>query len=80
MNNQSVPNPRPSMAHSPKTAGHGSHGWMMMICCIPMIAIAIVLVAAGVASPGFLVAAAGCTVMLAMMMRAMDHGGGHDHT
>jgi hypothetical protein len=55
--------------------GHGGHGWMMIACCIPMIVIAIALVATGVASPGFLFAAAACTAMMALMMRGMDHGG-----
>jgi hypothetical protein len=34
--------------------GHGGHGWMMMICCVPMLVIAIVLVATGVASSSFI--------------------------
>jgi hypothetical protein len=59
-----------------KAAGHGGHSWMMIACCIPMIVIAIALVATGVASPGFLLAAAACTAMMALMMRGMDHGGG----
>jgi hypothetical protein len=58
---------------------HGGHGhWMMIACCIPMLAIAIILVATGVASPGFLFVAIMCTVMMAMMMRGMSSGtGGH---
>jgi hypothetical protein len=55
--------------------GHGGHGWMMIACCIPMLAIAGVLVATGVASPVFLVVAVGCTLMMALMMRGMGHGG-----
>ncbi len=55
--------------------GHGRHGWMMIACCIPMIVIAITLVATGVANPGFLFVAVACTAMMAMMMFAMDHGG-----
>ena len=46
---------------------------MMMICCIPMIVIAVALVATGAASPGFLFAAVLCTAMMALMMRGMDH-------
>ncbi len=57
-------------------AGHGGHGWLMMLCCIPMLAIAVALVAAGAVSPGFLFLAVMCTVMMAMMMRAI--GGGSD--
>ena len=48
---------------------------MMMICCIPMIIIAVVLVATGAASPSFLFAAFLCTAMMALMMRGMNHGG-----
>lgn len=60
--------------------GHGGHGWMMIACCIPMLVIAVVLVATGVASAGFLVAAVGCTLMMALMMGGMGHGGGHDRS
>ena len=59
-------------------AGHGAHGWLMVACCVPMLAIALALVVAGIAGPGFVVAAIGCTAMMALMMRGMDHGGsGH---
>lgn len=51
------------------------HGWMMIACCIPMLVIAIALVATGAASPGFLLLAIGCTVMMALMMRGMSRGG-----
>jgi cytosine/uracil/thiamine/allantoin permease len=53
---------------------HG-HSWMMVACCIPMLVIAIVLVATGIAGVGFIFIAVICTVMMAMMMGAMDHGG-----
>lgn len=59
-------------------AGHGKHGWMMIACCIPMLAIAGVLVATGVLSVGFLLLAVGCTAMMALMMRGTGHGGGDD--
>jgi hypothetical protein len=52
----------------------GMHGWMMIACCVPMLVIAIVLVATGVVDSGFLFAAVACTVMMAMMMRGMSHG------
>lgn len=56
---------------------HGGHGLMMMICCIPMILIAVLLVASGIAGSGALLWALGCVAMMAVMMFAM--GGGHDH-
>ncbi len=55
----------------------GGHGFMMIACCIPMLAIAGVLVATGVANPGFLFVAVACTVMMATMMRGM-HGASRD--
>ncbi len=58
--------------------GHAGHGWMMIACCIPMIVIAVALVASGVASPGFLFVALACTAMMALMMQGMDHGDAAD--
>jgi drug/metabolite transporter (DMT)-like permease len=52
------------------------HNWMMVACCVPMLVIAIALVATGVASPGFLLVAIMCTVMMAAMMGGMSQGGG----
>ena len=56
-----------------RASGRHRHGWLMIACCVPMIAIAIALVAIGVVSPGFLLVALGCTAMMALMMRGM-HG------
>ena len=57
--------------------GHGGHKWMMMACCVPMLVIAIALVASGTAGVGTIVVALGCTLMMALMMRGMGgHGGG----
>ena len=59
--------------------GHGGHSWLMIACCIPMIVIAVALVVTGVAPAGLVFAAIACTVMMALMMRGMDHGGeAHD--
>ena len=56
--------------------GHGGHSrWMMIACCVPMLAIAVVIAASG-AGFGFLVVAIGCTLMMALMMGGMPHGGG----
>ena len=54
---------------------HAGHGWMMIACCIPMLVIAVALVATGVVGAGFIVFAVMCTLMMALMMRGM-HGGG----
>ena len=51
--------------------GHGGQGWMMIACCIPMLVIAIALVAAGAISVSWLFAALMCTAMMALMMRGM---------
>jgi hypothetical protein len=56
---------------------HAGHGWMMIVCCIPMLIIAAALVAAGVVGVGFIFAAVMCTAMMAIMMRAMGHGQSH---
>jgi hypothetical protein len=54
--------------------GSHRHGWMMIPCCIPMLVVAVALVAAGVVSPGFLVVAIGCTVIMALMMAGLSRG------
>lgn len=56
---------------------HGGHRLMMMICCVPMLLIAVTLVATGVAGSGIVAAAVLCTAMMAAMMFMMP--GGHDH-
>ena len=58
--------------------GHGGHGLMMIVCCIPMLAIAGLLFLTGVAGSGIIVTALLCTAMMAAMMFAMPGGhGGH---
>ncbi len=59
--------------------GHGGHGLMMLICCIPMLLIAVGLIVTGVAGAGVLVPAILCTLMMALMMRAMPGGGHGNH-
>lgn len=44
----------------------------MVACCIPMLVIAVVLVATGVANGGFIFAAIMCTAMMWMMMRGVS--------
>lgn len=64
----------------PAGADHGPHsghsGWMMMICCVPMLLIAGALVVTGVAGAGTVIFVIGCTLMMYLMMRGMDHGTG----
>lgn len=60
----------------PKNRGRGHGRWMMIACCIPMLAVAIVLVATGVVGYVFIVVAVGCMLMMAFMMRGMPRGGG----
>lgn len=59
-----------------RAAGHAGHGWMMIACCIPMITIAVALVATGVVGVGFIFGALVCTALMALMMRGMSHGDG----
>lgn len=63
--------PTPGPAQQPR---HGGHGWMMIACCIPMLVIAVALVASGTVGIGWLFAALMCTAMMAMMMRGMHNG------
>jgi uncharacterized membrane protein YiaA len=44
---------------------------MMIACCIPMLVIAVALVATGVVNAGFLLFAIGCTAMMFAMMFLM---------
>lgn len=62
---------KPTEPHDHKD-GHGSHNWMMIACCVPMLVIAIVLVATGVAGAGAIFVAIMCTAMMWMMMRGMS--------
>ncbi len=68
---------RPS-ASQPGTGHRGGHSWMMIVCCIPMLVIALALVATGVVSAGFLFFAVGCTAMMLVMMRMMGGMGGRN--
>lgn len=65
--------------HNENGPGKRGHSWMMIACCIPMLVIAVTLVATGVAGAGFIFAAILCTVMMALMMGGMmgrGHGDG----
>ena len=56
---------------------HSGHRWMMLICCVPMIAIVLLLIVSGAAGSGALLWALGCVAMMAAMMFMMP--GGHSH-
>jgi hypothetical protein len=47
---------------------HARHGWMMIVCCFPVLIIAGALVATGVVSASFLFAAIACFAMMVAMM------------
>lgn len=68
-----APELRPDDEDGNEGGGGHSH-WMMLACCVPMIAVAIGLVVAGVVSAGFLIVAIGCLAMMAMMMLMMKGG------
>ncbi len=65
-------------APTPRRQKPGGHGWMMMLCCVPMLIIAVALVATGAVSTSFLLYAVGCMAMMALMMRAMSGSDPHD--
>lgn len=61
--------------HGDAQGGHSGHGWMMIACCVPMLVIAIVLVATGVVGAGFILIALICTAIMALIMGGMIRGG-----
>ena len=63
------PKPGPDDGH------RRNHGWVMMLCCVPMVIIAVALVVTGVASAGFLFTAVLCVGMMAVKIRGMYHSG-----
>ena len=52
----------------------GGHRWLMIACCMPMFAVAIVLAATGVIGSGFILVALLCAAMMALMHAGMSHG------
>ena len=66
----------PETTRQQRKHGDAGHGWLMIACCIPMLAIAVALVAAGVVGVGFILVALVCTAMMAVMMRGMSHEDG----
>ena len=56
--------------------GRSRHRWMMIACCIPMLVVAVALIASGTVGIGSLVFALACLGMMAVMMFSM---GGQRH-
>lgn len=67
--------PRTQVEHQAQDhpTGHGSHHLLMMLGCIPMVAIVLVLVASGSATTATLLLPIACMVMMAFMM-SNGHG------
>ena len=61
----------------PGAGGHSRHRWMMIACCIPMLVVAVALIASGTVGIGGIVFALACVGMMAAMMFSM--GGEHRH-
>ncbi len=76
MTNGTAPNRKPATVTPDPTAPRGGHGWLMT-CCVPMVAIAVALVATGAVSSSFLLLAGFCVGMMFMMMRIVNHGATH---
>ncbi len=68
-------NQLPTNVPEDHNSGHSGHGWLMVVCCLPMLAIAVVLAATHVVSIAFLLYAVLCTAMMGGMVWAMNHGG-----
>jgi hypothetical protein len=75
MNTYGTPDrpPRPARQTGGYGGAHG-HSWTMMVCCIPMLLVAVFMIATGAAGGGPLFVAMGC----ALMIVDMDHGGRPD--
>ena len=63
-------------SHRGHSRGHGGHGLMMLVMCLPMLVLAGFLVLGGAGGAGVVVPALVCVAMMAAMMFMMP--GGHD--
>ena len=73
-------NQYPDPKQGPHVTEHGwrsRHNLLMIACCVPIIAVVVLLVATGVAGSGTILVALGCIAMMAMMMFMMAGGRGH---
>lgn len=57
---------------------HGAHMWMMLLMCLPLVAVGIWSFASG-ANPGGLIAGLLCMGMMAVMHLGMGRGKSHRH-
>lgn len=75
MTSPHTPSGPPQQADGPgQQARHRRHRWMMVACCIPMIALFVAVWAAGLIPASFLIIAVACTAMMALMMGGMRRG------
>jgi F0F1-type ATP synthase assembly protein I len=56
--------------------GNGRHGLLMIACCVPIVAVVVLLVATGVAGAGVILVALGCIAMMPAMVFMMAGGRG----
>lgn len=74
------PRHREPSSEAPEHGRGGGHSrWMMIACCVPMLAIAVVVALSG-AGLRFLFVAIMCTLMMAMMMGGMHGDSGSDES
>lgn len=73
---QPAASPEPGTGTAP--GRHGSHHWMHLLMCAPMLLVVGYLVLTGRAGGGSIFYALGCMVMMGVMMAMMNRGSG-DH-
>lgn len=73
---QPAGSPEPGMETARR--GHGSHHWLHLLMCAPMLLVVGYLVLTSRAGGGAIFYAVGCMVMMGMMMGLMNHGSTHN--
>ncbi|GAA1775984.1 hypothetical protein [Nostocoides vanveenii] len=64
----------PEDTQPPRTNHGARHHWLMWLMCLPMVLLVGVLIATGRLGLGGLIYAAGCLLMMGLMMAWMNHG------
>lgn len=64
---------RDERARTPAGRNHRAHRWVMILCCMPMLLVALVLVATDTVEAGTLLVVIGCSLMMVLMMGGMGH-------